>query len=248
LHRDQAPEECPECERERVERHLRWCAGCRKEAGDLGAAAATVAFALTPARVPPTLEDRVVDRVRGAAAPRGRRRVWTIGSVAVAVVLAFAGLGWGAVMASRAERLQDRVAQAEQQRLEALRQFQHVLAPIFPGGDVPTNETHLAQLAPTADGQGGGAVLELVSPTMIDFSIVLVNGFDAAPDRLPYRVQLVDAAGDVLRAGEITSLDDEGGAEVYHQFDAKDLTGYTTVRVLDATGAIVLQGSVDQSD
>ncbi|HXF71881.1 MAG TPA: zf-HC2 domain-containing protein, partial [Actinomycetota bacterium] len=51
-----------------VDRHLRWCAACRKEARDLLDAAATVAFALQPAPPPPAeLEERVVRSVRRAA-------------------------------------------------------------------------------------------------------------------------------------------------------------------------------------
>jgi hypothetical protein len=240
----------PLAERDRVERHLRWCAGCRKEAGELGAAAATFGFALAPVTPAADLGDRVVERVRAAAGrPGRRRRIRAVATALVAGALAVGGLGWGAVMASRAERFADRAAQAEEQRVEALRVFERrVLTPLFPSGDVPSHETHLGQLYPTSDGEGGGAALELVSPTMIDFSIVIVNGFDPkATDRLPYRVELLNPRGRTLRAGLITSLDDEGGAEVYHQFDAKDLAGYTTVRVVDANGATVLRGTVDQS-
>jgi hypothetical protein len=165
----------------------------------------------------------------------------------VAALVAVGSLGWGAVMAGRAERFEERAVVAEQRRVLALEQFRKILSGIFPAGDIPTSETHLAPLSPTVDGQGGGAVLQLVSPRLIDFSIVIVNGLDPqAPGRLPYRVQLVNANGDVLRAGVIDALDDDGGAEVYHQFDTEDLNGYTTVRVLDATGRVVLTGTVDQ--
>jgi hypothetical protein len=234
-------------ERGHVERHLRWCAGCRKESGDLGNAAATFAFALAPAVVPQGLRERVVDRIRRAAgAPGTSRRLRTTGAAIVAAFIAVGSLGWGAVMAGRAERFETRAMRAEQQRVEALEQFRKVLAGIVPTVRLPSSETHLAQLSPTPEGGGGGAVLELVSPTMIDFSIVIVNGLDRARDRLPYRVRLVNAAGDVLRAGLIRSLDNDGGADVYRQFDAESLAGYSTVRVLDASGAVVLEGTVDQ--
>ena len=60
-----------ELEHQRIQRHLQTCAGCRKESGDLGQAASTLAFALAPAPVPEGLDDRVVARVRRAAAPNG---------------------------------------------------------------------------------------------------------------------------------------------------------------------------------
>jgi hypothetical protein len=209
-------------ERRRVERHLRWCAGCRKESADLGTAAAT------------------------AGTPGSRRRARAVGATIVAGFIAVASLGWGAAMAGRAERAADRAAAVEEQNAEAIRRIQVVFESLVPGAG-STNETHLAQLMPTADGAGGAFALQLVSPRLIDFALVMVNGLNQkATDRLPYRVQLVNAAGQVLKVGAITSLDDEGGADVYRQFDAIDLTGYATVRVLDADGTVVLRGTVDQ--
>jgi hypothetical protein len=95
--------------------------------------------------------------------------------------------------------------------------------------------------------RGGGAVLQLVSPTRIDFAIVLVNGLDPSDrERLPYRVTLSDRSGDVLRVGRIDELDADGGAEVFRQFDGLELAGFTDVRVTDAQGEVALEGSVDQ--
>ena len=235
-------------ERRRVERHLAWCAGCRKESSDLGAAAATFAFTLEPAPMPEALRTRVVDGVkRAAGAPGSRRRARAVGASIVAGFIAVGSLGWGAAMAGRAERFEHRADAAEQRSAEAFDRVRLIFNQLVPG-EVPTNETHLAQLTPTDDGQGGAAVLQLVSPRLIDFAIVMVNGLDpTATERLPYRVQLVNAAGQVLKVGAITSLDGQGGGDVYRQFDAVDLTGYTTVRVLDANGAVVLRGTVDQT-
>ena len=237
----------PEHERDRLGRHLQWCAGCRKEARDLDDAAATLAFALPQASPPAELEDKVVARVRRAAGgPSTRRHARTVAASLVAAAIAFASLGWGAVMAGRAERFADRAAEAERQQATAIEQFRRVYANVIPGSDLPDNETHIGQLTPVATGTGGGFVLQLVSPTMLDFVMVTVNGLDD-PNGLPLRVQLLNADGRVLRAGQITALNGNGGATLYHQFKTQDLTGFTKARVLDDQGQVVLAGTVDQS-
>jgi len=237
----------PEPERERLGRHLQWCAGCRKEAGDLDQAAATLAFALPPAAPPADLEERVVAGLRRTAgAPVTRRRARTVAAGLVAAAIAFASLGWGAVMAGRADRFAVRAEQAERQQAAAIEQFRRIYANVIPGRDLPDNETHIGQLTPVAAGTGGGFVLQLVSPTVLDFSMVIVNGLHES-DRLPLRVQLLNRDGSVLRAGQITGLNANGGADVYHQFKTQDLAGFTRVRVVDDQGQVVLAGTVDQS-
>jgi len=237
-----------ELEHQRVQRHLKTCAGCRKEAGDLGQAASTLAFAVAPAPLPEGLDDRVVARVRRAAgAPGTRRRARTATVALVAAALVFGSLGWGAVMAGRAERFADRAAQAQREQAIAIEHFQQVLGNVIPGGSLSDNETHIGQLAPVAAGTGGGFALQLVSPRILDFVMVIVNGLDD-PSALPMRVQLVNDRGRVLRAGRIDALDANGGAEVYHQFRTQGLGGFTTVNVVDSDGRLVLTGTVDQSD
>lgn len=234
-------------DRERIQRHLQWCAGCRKEAGDLGQAASTLAFALAPAPVPEGLGERVVARVRRATgAPGTRRRARTAAASLVAATVAFASLGWGAVMAGRADRFADRAEQAERDQAIAIDHFQQVLGNVIPGRSLPDDETHIGSLAPVAQGSGGGFALQLVSPQILDFVMVIVNGLDD-PDGLPLRVWLVNDRGRALRAGRIDELDVDGGAEVYREFETQDLGGFTTVNVVDSAGEVVLTGTIDQS-
>jgi len=230
-----------------LERHLEWCAGCRKEAAELGQAAATFAFALAPAPLPAGLEDRVVADVgRAAARPRTGRRTRMAIAAVIAAAIAVASLGWGAVMAGRAQRFAERAAQAEQAKSQALDQFQRVLDTL--PFQARADETHLGQLAPTpAIQRGGGAVLQLVSPTRLDFVVVIVNGLPSDPSLAPYRVTLKDARGRVLRGGTIAKLDADGGGQAFRQFRNTDLTGFTTVLVRDASGRLVLKGTVDQT-
>jgi hypothetical protein len=249
--RDQLPELAvgvlPPREQDALERHLQWCAGCRKEAGELGQAAATFAFALAPAALPPGLEDRVVAGVaRAAARPRTGRRTKTAIAAVIAAAIAVASLGWGTVMAGRAQRFAERAAQAEQDRTQALRQFQEFLDTL--PFQARADETHLGQLAPTAAiKRGGGAVLQLVSPTRLDFVVVMVSGLPRDPSLAPYRITLRDAGGRVLQGGMIAELDADGSGQAFRQFRNTDLTGYTTVLIRDASGRLVLKGTVDQS-
>lgn len=239
----------PEDDRVPVERHLRWCAGCRKEAADLETATATLGFALEAAPAPEGLGDRIVARVpRASGAPVAPRRTRMAAGAVAAALVAVASLGWGAVMAGRAERFADRAERAEREQLAALERFQRAVSQVFPGQDVHDSDMHLGQLAPVAARPGGGAALQLVSPTILDFSMVIVSGLDPADaGALPYRVRLENARGEVLRAGRIDELDADGSAEVFHQFKTQDLTGFTTVSVVDASGQVVLTGTVDQT-
>lgn len=234
----------PARDREEVERHLHWCAGCRKEAGELGDAAASVAFALPPADLPDALRERVVRDVKGAAgAPRKPRRARAAAASALAAAIALGSLGWGAVMADRAGEFEQRAAEANRQRTQALEAFQTILAnPLVPEEDL-NRQTRLGRLTPTEDGLGGGMALQLLSPRILDFSLVIVNGLDPRDtDRLPYRVEFENGAGEVVRGGRIDELDAEGHAEVFRQFANRDLTGYTLVRVVDGDGVVVLEG------
>lgn len=233
-----------------MDRHLAWCAACRKEAGELERAAATFAFALAPAPVEPgpQLEDRVVDVVRSAAskrqplvARRGRLAV----ALAVAGMVAVSGLGWGSVMAGRAARFEDRAKLAQQKQQDALDRFQREV--LNSGGfNDPGNEVFLGTLATdTRGGTAAGSALTLVSPTTPDLAIVMVNGFDltAAQDALPFRVFLTTERGQRLRVGRIKALDSGGGAILSAQFEL-DLSRYAGVEVLDRDGNVVLHGSV----
>jgi hypothetical protein len=236
----------PERARLELERHLEWCAACRKEAGELSGAAASLAFALPPGELPDGLLSRVLAQIaRAVRTPASRRRTRAAASVAIAAMVALSALGWGAVMAGRAERFQV-LARAEADRqVEALRQVQKVFQTFQGelGTGLRADETRLARLAPTTIGGGGGAALQFVSPSMLDFVMVHLSGL-RADGALPYRVWLIDGEGRALRAGRLTALDANGGGEVFHQFDI-DLTPYTTVLVRDAKGDVALRGVVD---
>jgi len=248
--RDQLPELAvgvlPPGERVALERHLQWCAGCRKEAAELGQAAATFAYALAPAPLSPDLEDRVVAGVgRAAARPRTAWRTRTVIAAVIAAAIAVASLGWGAVMAGRAQRFAERAAQAEQDKSQALNQFEKFLDSLPYRARV--DETRIGQLVPTpVSRRGGGEVLQFVSTTRPDFVMVIVNGLPRDPRLAPYRVTLKDPGGRVLRGGTIAELDADGGGQAFREFRNTDLTGYTTVLVRDPSGRLVLKGTVDQ--
>ncbi len=239
-----------ERERDGVERHLRWCAGCRKEAQELSGAAASLAFALPPEPVPDGLLERILAAIgRLARTPAFRRRTRAAASVAIAAMVALSALGWGAVMAGRADRFADRARAEAQRRANALQQFQKLFGE-FQGRlntGLRSDRTFFAQLAPTGLGVGGGAAVEFVSDqTTTDFIMVHVSGLPRDDASLPYRIWVVDGAGNALRAGRLTQLDTNGAGESFFEFPETDLTGYTRVVVRNARGEVVLRGVAEQ--
>ncbi len=227
-----------------VDRHVAWCAACRKEVRDLQQAAAAMALALPPVAPPEGLEDRVVAAVRERArrGPRPRRRAVAILASVTAAAVAAGSLGWGAVMADRAQEFEERAAQARQETVEVLGRFRRFLQNVpFRGEE---DRARFATLAPVR-GQvpGGGAALVFVSPNILDFAVVIVNGVDPAEFALPLRVRLVGAKGAQLRVGRVTELDEDGAATVYREF-RQDLRSFTAVVVEDAAGNVVLRGRI----
>ena len=248
--RDRMPElalgSLPARDTELIDRHLAWCAACRKEAGDLHHAAAVLPFALAPAVPPQELEESVVATVRevvgGRASRAPARRVRSAGAAVVAAMVAVAALGWGAVMAGRADRLRDQVRAAREARQEAIERFSGFLDdPLFQDA---RNDVLLGTLAGPPGSPAGGDALALTSPSGKDLAIVSVTGLPPADlSRLPYKVTLESANGGHAMIGKIFELDTGGSAQIGGEFK-RDLSGLTQVVVRDAEGTIVMFGTL----
>jgi hypothetical protein len=236
----------PQAERMVVDRHLDWCAACRKEAAELQRAAATLAYSVAPVEPPADLEERVVAAVRSAAgrrraaAPR-RSRVAAAG--VLAAMLALSGLGWGAVMAGRAERWEQQAADAREQREIAMEMFRAEVIGKLPGLD-PEAIVEVSTLLSPSLRAGRGDALVLLSPSGDDLAFVLVDGLtEPRSAQLPLRVRLMSDDSTQLRVGEIRTLDQAGGGGVFATFK-EDLTDVSTVVVRDARGRVLLRGAL----
>jgi hypothetical protein len=227
-----------------IERHLAWCAACRKEAGDLHRAAAILPYALPSAAPPETLESRVVGVVREAAGGSGTtwaRRGRSGAAALIAAMIAVSGLGWGAVMAGRAERLQDQVRTADRQKQAAIDRFTETIEQLTFG---PHDDVLVGTLVAAFGSPAGGAALELISANDEDSVLVSLFGLPAT-DRppLPYTVTLESGDGASARVGKVDELDTAGGADI-GRFFKRDLSGLTHVFVRDAAGVVVMSGTL----
>jgi hypothetical protein len=233
-------------ERARVERHLEWCAGCRKEAGGMIRAATGIGLSLEQEEPSAGLEDRVVETVAVAAGRRPPRRRRVAAAVAVAAgITAVAAIGWGGIMTARAERAESQNEQARQAaneaRQQALRiteQLQRIAAELR----VPAEAVRQIQLAPTPGRLGGGAAL-VVDASNQHYAVVIVGGLSERS--APYRATLVTQTGERLLVGNITAdrLDRSGGDTLLGNFD-RSLSKVRRIEVTSATGAVVLVGTL----
>ena len=235
----------PEKDRAALERHLEWCAGCRKESAELREAAAVVGLSLPDAAPRPDLEERVVAHVTSAAANRGqprRRFVVLVAATVVTAMVAAAGLGWGVFLSAKvntAEGRADAATQQAHQYLGRLRNLLNELATSRGGGE----EVRLTTLTPAREGDGGGAGLVLVSPRSEDWALVAVGGLSAK--RTPYRVWLTTASGRRMFVGRIAKVrSSDGGAQLGRPFQL-DLTPVRHVVIKDAAGHTILSGAIE---
>lgn len=215
--------------RREVEAHLAWCAGCRKEAGQLadGAAVAAVSVAAEP---PDPLEDRVVGTVRRAAGRRHRTRGTRV-ALAVAAGVALLSGGLAVAMAGRVQRLEVVAASAREDADRTAREFQDVLEEV--GGQTPI-------LAAPLDGSGhaGGRALLFDAIRDRDFVVLIVGGLPR-PDG-PYLAYLLSPGERRLSVGRLNPS--VPGQLERHRF-FRDLTGYRQMVVVDRNGHTVLTGS-----
>ena len=223
-----------------IERHLAWCAACRKEARDLERAAATLAFAPAPAAPPRELEERIVaaarrDRPSPPMTKPGRGR--RFGVVLVAAALTIAGLGAGAVLGRRDAPPPGKPSTQAQQQDAAFERFQRIIQSAG-----PDTKAAVGLLTPSGKVPWRGAALVIVSPSGDDQVVVTVDGLPRA--RGPYRIALTDGHGHAVPVAVVRHLDKGGGA-MKGRVVARDLTEYVRVVVTDARGRIVLTGVLD---
>jgi hypothetical protein len=175
------------------------------------------------------------------AARRGRLAV----ALAAAGMVAVSGLGWGAVMAGRAARFEDLSKVAQKKQHDAAADFARFIdSAQF---NDPDNQVYLGSLSSDTRGAtAGGSALTLVSPSIPDVAIVMVNGIRVAETqtKLPLRVFVTtDVGRRRLLVGRIKALDTGGAAILSRRFDLS-LSRYTGIEVLDRDGNVVLHGSV----
>jgi anti-sigma factor RsiW len=227
----------PEDERREVDRHLEWCAGCRKEATELRGGAALVGLSLPHADPPKELEERVVVVVRSAATkpPPGRRSRRIIrGSVLLAAVLGLLAVAGGLI--ARQQSTESKLHFSQQQARAFAQRLSNVLQDLQP--PTQANDMTRAILGPAAGKTGGGGAIRVVSPHFEDLAVVIVG---ALPQRDgPYRVWLVTPSGRRLGMGKMR-VDSGGGATLAREF-SQDLRLYHYVEVQDAKGRLVLSG------
>jgi anti-sigma factor RsiW len=235
-------------ERETVESHLEWCAGCRKEAGELLAASTGLGRSLDPVDPPKALEDRVARSVHRAARRGGgtrepRRWVYAIASAAAVVIaamaIAYATVVTGKLQEARTDKLEaDKALELEVERsitlAQRLREAIEEIEAVVPSGA----EARQIQLAPASAGQQGGGAVVLVDNAAQHYAVVLLGGLPQ--EAAPYRVTLLSPAGQVVTS-TISTLNNGGGAE--HLINSADsLAGVRRVVVRDRAGNKVLVG------
>ena len=233
-----------DAEASKLDEHLAWCAACRKEAGELQRAAATLAYSVAPVEPPADLEDEVVRVVRTAArrrrtSPRRRRGV-AAGLLAAAI--AFSGLAWGAVMAGRADRVQEQIREARQRQAIVQRNFAEFLKSLE--GTDPQNIVEIADMKSAVSKDASGQGLVLLSPTADDLVFVVVSGLtDLKSGQLPLEVRLISDRSGELVVGTIQRLDTGGGGGVYRVF-VEDLHAFDGIELRGVHGKVLLRGSL----
>lgn len=226
-----------------VERHLEWCAGCRKESEELREGLVPVAMALPPAQPPTSLEQHVVDGIVAAAGTGGRgpvRRRWGIRALAAATMaaalLALGAVGWGLAERNHARDVDQELALARQ-RLRDVAELIGDLRTRFSGAGTILE----GQLYPLRGSQSVGSGLVVTTPSAADFVFADVIP-PVAQAREPSRVRILDSAGSVLFDGRLTKT--PNGDFRMGAYTGRELEDATSMVVLDPAGRKLMIASL----
>lgn len=217
-----------------VDRHLVWCAGCRKEAAHLADGVAGFAMAASAPEPPPDLEDRVVaavasaGRISSPARPRARPRGAVV-AAAVAAVLAVGSVAWAVTLAGRVDELEVQAAAAR----SAVDRFEEVVREL--GGRDRVRGADLS-------GRGRAEGRALVYDGDQDWVLVVATGL---PERRgPYQAYLTTSGGRVA-IGRLASQ--PPGELATARIFPGAVSAFRGVVVVDAAGSPVLEGGLGSS-
>ncbi|HXJ63959.1 MAG TPA: zf-HC2 domain-containing protein [Actinomycetota bacterium] len=233
----------PAAELEPVERHLAWCAGCRKEAAELAGGAAAAAMAIPQAEPPRGLEDRIVREIRQATGDardrKGRARSRTIIVLAAALAILMGLTTFFAVARHQSQEQAQTASQGDAQLIA--RHFSQLLQDLTSGphGAKPGDLLQEVQLTPELGSVGGGKAEMYLSPHRDDWVLVYVGGLD--PKAGPFGATIQADDGSVLVIGR-ANADNGGGVALFNQFP-QSLKKYTRIVVTDRRGHVVLTGT-----
>jgi hypothetical protein len=218
-----------------VERHLEWCAGCRKESAELEEGAARMALALPMESPAPSLETRVVDRVRSAAGripPGARHRVRALVAVTLAAaLLAVGAMGWAIAERGHVQKLNQTLSAKEAQVSNLGKALES-----FKGW----GKTFTADLDPAPGVRGGGSAVISSAPNVDDF--IFIDVVLPGNQRGPFVVQIVDNRS-AMRVGRTLVRQPEGDWVMFDR-TGRDLSRVVTITVLDSASRTVLTGTV----
>jgi hypothetical protein len=227
----------PRAETVDVDRHLEWCAGCRKEAGELQEGAAAAALSVPLEEPPSALEHRVVERLRFAAGTAGpahhRHRLrGLVAATLAAAILAVGAMGWAVAERQHVQTLQVLV----QEKNIKIQDVEKVIQSFQGRG-----KTLEAALTPPAGQLGSGTAVVFTAPRVND--LVLLEAV-LLPDRVgPFVVQIVTEDG-AIRVGNLQHT--TNGDWIMFHYTEENLSGVLSVTILDGTSNAILTGIVHQ--
>jgi Putative zinc-finger len=220
-------------ESRRVERHLDWCPGCRKEFAELQEGLTPIALSLVPLEPPRQLEERVVARLLTAAgrwkttSRQGVRAL--VAATLAAVLVALGALGWAVAERQNAADVKNQAAD----RLAQAQDFAHFLQSV---GATP----YFSTLRPTSQ-------ISDASGTVVVYSARRVQDFVLAQLVLPagkgssYTFELTDRDGGILSGGKLTKTNN-ANTWLFLDRTGRNLSRGVNVLVLDASESAVLTG------